>query len=145
MSTMTYPETTLRQAGLQITAQRLAVLGALQAHPHVQADELVQFVRERIGAVSRQAVYDALNVMLDKGLIHRIQPAGATARYEIRSDNHHHLVCRKCGAMCDTECGTGKAPCLLPKHAHGYQIDEAEVIYWGLCPNCQTQEPQSTL
>jgi len=132
-------EKTLRQAGLQVTAQRLAVLNALHEHPHALVDEVVQQVRDRIGSISRQAVYDALNLMSEKGLVHRIQPAGATARYEIRSDNHHHLVCRKCGAMRDTECGTGKAPCLLPKHTHGYEIDEAEVIYWGICPNCQAQ------
>ncbi|MCC5843121.1 MAG: transcriptional repressor [Verrucomicrobia bacterium] len=132
-------EKTLRQAGLQVTAQRLAVLNALHDHPHALADELVQQVRDRIGSISRQAVYDALNLMSEKGLIHRIQPAGATARYEIRSDNHHHLVCRKCGAMRDTECGTGKAPCLLPKHTHGYEIDEAEVLYWGICPDCQAK------
>ncbi len=132
-------EQTLRQAGLQVTAQRLAVLNALHEHPHALADELVQEVRSRIGSISRQAVYDALNLMSEKGLVHRIQPAGATARYEIRSDNHHHLVCRKCGAMRDTECGTGKAPCLLPKHTHGYEIDEAEVLYWGICPDCQTK------
>lgn len=131
-------EHTLRQAGLQVTAQRLALLRAVHAHPHSHADELATHVRTEIGTVSRQAVYDALNLLSEKGLIHRIQPAGATARYEIRTDNHHHLVCRKCGAMRDTECGTGHAPCLLPKHTHGYTVDEAEVIYWGLCPGCQS-------
>lgn len=132
-------EQTLREAGLQVTAQRLAVLRAVHQHPHALADDVVNAVRSEIGAISRQAVYDALNLMYNKGLIHRIQPAGATARYEIRTNNHHHLVCRKCGAMRDTECGTGKSPCLLPKHNHGYTIDEAEVIYWGICPACQSK------
>lgn len=134
-------EQTLRLAGLQVTAQRLSVLRAVHGHPHTSADEVVQHVRTAIGSISRQAVYDALNLMVDKGLVHRIQPAGATARYEIRRNNHHHLVCRKCGAMRDTECGTGKAPCLLPKHGFGYAIDEAEVIYWGICPACQAKQP----
>jgi len=132
-------ETTLRNAGLQVTAQRLAVLRALHRHPHALADDVLNLVRSEIGSISRQAVYDTLNILSEKGLSHRIQPAGSTARYEIKSDNHHHLVCRKCGAMRDTECGTGKAPCLLPKHTHGYIIDEAEVIYWGICPDCQTK------
>ncbi len=137
-STEIDPDTNaLRQAGLQVTAQRLAVYGAVLESPHALADALCDKVREKIGTVSRQAVYDALNVMTAHGLLRRIQPAGSTARYEIKKDNHHHLVCRKCAVMVDTDCATGIAPCLSAKDPHGFVIDEAEVIYWGLCPACQ--------
>ena len=127
----------LRQAGLQVTAQRLAVYRAVRKSPHMLADVLCEEVRGQIGAVSRQAVYDALNVMTEQGLLRRVQPAGSTARYEIKMDNHHHLVCRKCGLMVDTDCATGIAPCLSAKDPHGFAVDEAEVIYWGLCLACQ--------
>jgi Fur family ferric uptake transcriptional regulator len=128
----------LRQAGLNVTAQRLAVLRAVQSHPHALADEVCEQVRGELGTISRQAVYDALNTMTEHGIIRRIQPAGTTARYEVSADNHHHLVCRGCGRMVDTACATGEAPCLSAAEPHGFRIDEAEVIYWGLCPDCQS-------
>jgi Fur family ferric uptake transcriptional regulator len=128
----------LREHGLQVTAQRLAVMRAVSAHPHATADELVDAVRGEIGAVSRQAVYDALRILADRHLIRRIQPAGSAARYEDRvDDNHHHLICRSCGKMFDVDCAVGAAPCLTAKDDHGFEIDEAEVIYWGRCPSCQ--------
>jgi len=128
----------LRAVGLQVTAQRIAVHRAVSAAPHVLADEVAVRVREAIGAVSRQAVYDSLRVMVERGLVRRIQPAGSAARYECRvADNHHHLVCRHCDAVVDISCATGHAPCLAPDHDHGFLIDEAEVVYWGVCPACQ--------
>ncbi|NNJ12801.1 transcriptional repressor [Chloroflexales bacterium ZM16-3] len=127
----------LRKAGLHVTAQRLAVYRAVQASPHAMADEICEKVRAEIGAISRQAVYDALHVLSEHNLIRRIQPAGSAARYEDRVDNHHHLVCRGCGSLVDTDCATGEAPCLAADDNHGYVIDEAEVIYWGTCPSCQ--------
>jgi len=133
----------LRAAGLQVTAQRLAVYRAVQSAPHTMADELWETVRTEIGAVSRQAVYNALNAMFEHGLLRRIQPAGSPARYEVRIDNHHHLVCRECGALVDTDCAVGKAPCLEARNDHGFVIDEAEVIYWGICPACQNQTEQT--
>jgi Fe2+ or Zn2+ uptake regulation protein len=130
----------LRAHGVQVTAQRLAVLRAASAHPHSTADELAEAVRVEIGAISRQAVYDALGVLVDKGLLRRIEPAGSPARYEHRvGDNHHHLICRSCGRIVDIDCAVGAAPCLDPADAWGYQIDEAEVIYWGYCPDCVAQ------
>lgn len=132
----------LRNAGLQVTAQRLAVYRAVQAYPHAMADEVCEKVRSEIGAISRQAVYDALNAMFEHGLIRRIQPAGSPARYEERIDNHHHLVCRDCGSLVDTDCATGEAPCLNAEDDHGFLIDEAEVIYWGTCPACQSESLQ---
>jgi len=132
-------ETLLRERGLQVTAQRLAVLKAVSAHPHATADELADDVRGRIGTVSRQAVYDALAALSDKGLLRRIQPARSPARYEDRvDDNHHHLVCRRCGCTVDVDCATGSRPCLEAVDDHGFTIDEAEVLYWGYCPTCQT-------
>jgi len=128
----------LRQAGLQVTAQRLAVYQAVRSMPHAIADEINEAVRVEIGAISRQAVYDALNIMAEHGLIRRIQPAGSAARYEDRVDNHHHLMCRGCGTTVDIDCAIGSAPCLQTDHDHGYRIDEAEVIFWGLCPCCQS-------
>ena len=122
-----------------MTAQRLAVHRAVQTCPHTMADEICDNVRSEIGAISIQAVYDALNVMFEHGLIRRIQPAGLAARYEDRVDNHHHLVCRECGTLVDTDCATGEAPCLYADDSHGYLIDEAEVIYWGSCPDCQSK------
>lgn len=127
----------LKAAGLQVTAQRLAVYRAVQATPHAIADEICQAVRSELGVISRQAVYDALNAMSEHGLVRRIQPAGSAARYEHRVDNHHHLACRECGNLVDIDCAVGEAPCLTAEHDHGYLIDEAEVTYWGLCPNCQ--------
>ena len=128
----------LRDHGLQVTAQRLAVLNAVSARPHATADDLVGDVRANIGSVSRQAVFDALGVLADKGLIRRIQPARSPARYEDRvDDNHHHLVCRHCGRMVDVDCAAGYRPCLEVDDDFGFTIDEAEVIYWGYCPTCQ--------
>lgn len=133
------PEQLLRERGVQVTAQRLAVMQAVGAHPHATADEVADAVRRHIGAISRQAVYDALAVLSDKQLIRRIQPAGSAARYEGRvGDNHHHLICRECGVMLDVDCAVGDMPCLTASHDHGFLIDEAEVIYWGRCPTCRT-------
>jgi Fur family ferric uptake transcriptional regulator len=101
------------------------------------ADDIIQAVRSEIGVISRQAVYDALNVMSEKGILRRIQPAGSAARYEHRLDNHHHLACRHCDRVIDIDCAVGSAPCLTAEHDHGYTIDEAEVTYWGACPECQ--------
>jgi Fur family ferric uptake transcriptional regulator len=128
----------LRQHGVQVTAQRLAVLRAVSRRPHGTTDEIEELVRAEIGAVSRQAVYDALGIMTDKGLIRRIQPAHSPARYEDRvDDNHHHLVCRGCGATVDVPCAVGYTPCLEAADDNGFIVDEAEVIYWGMCPVCQ--------
>ncbi len=127
----------LRQHGLQVTAQRLAVLGAVAARPHATAAEIAAVVRSEIGAISLQAVYDALSAVTDKGIIRRIQPAGSPARYEDRvDDNHHHLICRTCGRTVDVDCAVGAAPCLTAADSAGYEIDEAEVVYWGRCPEC---------
>lgn len=127
----------LKEAGLQVTAQRLAVYRAVQNNPHAMADEICQAVKMELGVISRQAVYDALNAMSEHGILRRIQPAGSAARYEHRVDNHHHLSCRSCGNVIDIDCAVGEAPCLVAENDHGYQIDEAEVIYWGICPDCQ--------
>jgi Fe2+ or Zn2+ uptake regulation protein len=128
----------LRRHGLQVTAQRLAVLRAVADRPHGTADEIEELVRSGIGSISRQAVYDALGTLTEKGLIRRIQPARSPARYEDRvDDNHHHLVCRTCGRTVDIDCAVGSRPCLEASHDHGFTIDEAEVIYWGSCPDCQ--------
>ncbi len=131
------PETLLRGRGVQVTAQRIAVLGALEAHPHATADEVAVAARADIGAISRQAVYDALTVLVDRGLVRRIQPAGSATRYERRvGDNHHHVVCRSCGRTEDIDCAVGTAPCLHAGEDSGYTIDEAEVVFWGRCPSC---------
>jgi Fur family transcriptional regulator, stress-responsive regulator len=128
----------LRQHGVQVTAQRLAVMGAVAANPHATADELTVDVKAAIGSISRQAVYDTLGVLVDKNLVRRIQPSGSAARYENRvGDNHHHLICRNCDTMFDIDCAVGSAPCLVADDDHGFEIDEAEVIYWGLCPACR--------
>ena len=130
--------TLLREHGLQVTAQRLAVLRAVADHPHGTADDIEAIVRDEIGTISRQAVYDALGTLTEKGLIRRIQPARSPARYEDRvDDNHHHLVCRTCGRTVDIDCAVGYRPCLEADADHGFTIDEAEVIYWGSCPACQ--------
>ena len=127
----------LRRHGLQVTAQRLAVLRALSNQPHSTADDIERVVRAEIGAISRQAVYDALGTLTDKGLLRRIQPAGSPARFEDRvGDNHHHLICRTCNRMVDVDCAVGYTPCLTAADDSGYEIDEAEVIYWGRCPEC---------
>jgi Fur family transcriptional regulator, stress-responsive regulator len=134
----------LREHGLQVTAQRLAVLRAVSARPHCTADDVAEDVRAEIGAISRQAVYDALGILADKGIIRRIQPAGSPARYEDRvGDNHHHVICRSCGKMVDVDCAVGETPCLTAADNSGYLIDEAEVIYWGTCPGCLAASPSS--
>ncbi|HEX8769527.1 MAG TPA: Fur family transcriptional regulator [Acidimicrobiales bacterium] len=131
----------LRRHGLQVTAQRLAVLRAVPERPHGTADDIDKVVRADIGAISRQAVYDALGALTDKGLLRRIQPAGSPARYEDRvGDNHHHLICRGCDRMVDVDCALGDAPCLTAADDWGYEIDEAEVIYWGRCSECVQNE-----
>ena len=127
----------LRNAGLQVTAQRLAVYQAVVNSPHGMADEVHQVVKNELGVISKQAVYDALNAMVLHGILRRIQPAGSAARYEHRLENHHHLACRQCESLIDIDCAIGEAPCLVADEDHGYIIDEAEVTYWGICPNCQ--------
>ncbi|HEY5619041.1 MAG TPA: Fur family transcriptional regulator [Vicinamibacterales bacterium] len=137
----------LRQRGIQVTAQRLAVLRAVAGHPHITADAVADAVRAEIGAISLQSVYDALGVLVAEGLIRRIQPAGSPARFEDRvNDNHHHLICRTCGRMVDVDCAAGSAPCLTAVDDRGYEIDEAEVVYWGRCPRCvaQSRAPSSS-
>jgi Fur family ferric uptake transcriptional regulator len=130
----------LRQRGIQVTAQRLAVLRAVSAQPHITADAVADAARAEIGAISLQSVYDALSVLVAEGLIRRIQPAGSPARFEDRvGDNHHHLICRICGGLVDVDCATGAAPCLTAADDMGYAIDEAEVVYWGRCPDCVTR------
>ena len=134
----------LRSHGVQVTAQRLAIMQAVAEHPHATADELADGAREIIGSVSRQAVYDSLGTLVDKKLLRRIQPDGSAARYEDRvGDNHHHLVCRSCNVMFDIDCAVGDTPCLIAADDHGFVIDEAEVVYWGFCPTCQKTQ-QST-
>ena len=128
----------LRQHGVQVTAQRLAIMRAVSYRPHATADELTDDVRLVIGSISRQSVYDTLGVLADKNLVRRIQPTGSASRYEDRvGDNHHHLICRDCGTMFDIDCAIGAAPCLTAADDHGFDIDEAEVVYWGHCTPCQ--------
>lgn len=127
----------LRARGIQVTAQRLAVLRAVSADPHCTADAVAGAVRSEIGAISLQSVYDALALMAAEGLVRRIQPAGSPARFEDRvGDNHHHLICRVCGRLVDVDCAAGGAPCLTPPDSFGYEVDEAEVAFWGRCPDC---------
>ena len=134
---MTSPSDLLREHGLPVTAQRLAVMRAVSARPHATADAIAEGVRAEIGAISKQAVYDVLGILAKKGLIRRIQPAGSPARFEDRTgDNHHHLICRSCGMTVDVDCAVGKTPCLHAASDSGFVIDEAEVVYWGTCPDC---------
>jgi Fur family transcriptional regulator, stress-responsive regulator len=129
----------LRGAGLRVTAVRVALLEAVRHGDHLGVEALAAGVRERVGHVSLQAVYEALNALAGTGLVRRIQPAGSPARFEGRiGDNHHHVICRVCGAVADVDCAVGDAPCLTASDDHGFEIDEAEVIYWGLCPDCST-------
>ncbi|WP_326551871.1 Fur family transcriptional regulator [Micromonospora sp. NBC_01813] len=138
-------EAQLRAASLRVTRPRLAVLAALRARPHVDTDTVLALVRADHPTVSHQAVYDVLRVLTDAGLVRRIQPAGATARYERRiGDNHHHLVCRSCGVIADVDCATGSAPCLTASDDHGFAVDEAEVVFWGTCPSCAIERTAST-
>jgi Fe2+ or Zn2+ uptake regulation protein len=130
----------LRTAGLRVTAARVALLQAVRDGDHLGVEALATRVRDRIGHISLQGVYDALDALTAAGLIRRIEPAGSPARFEGRiGDNHHHLVCRSCGTVTDVACAVGEAPCLTAGDDHGYAIDEAEVIYWGLCPSCSTR------
>ena len=127
----------LKSHGLNVTAQRLAVLRAVSAHPHSTADNVVENATADIGAISRQSVYDALGVLTENGVIRRIQPIGSPALYETRvGDNHHHVICRSCGRVADVDCAVGHRPCLSASETHGFVIDEAEVAYWGHCPDC---------
>jgi Fur family ferric uptake transcriptional regulator len=131
------PLSLLRQRGIQVTAQRLAVMRAVSASPHITADAVAEAVRDEIGEISLQSVYDALAVLVTEGLIRRIQPSGSPARFENRvGDNHHHLICRICGRLVDVDCAVGEAPCLTAADDMDYEIDEAEVVYWGRCPDC---------
>jgi Fur family ferric uptake transcriptional regulator len=135
-----------RERGIQVTAQRLAVLRAVSGQPHITADAVADVVRTEIGAISQQSVYDALGLLVAEGLIRRIQPSGSAARYEDRvGDNHHHLICRRCGRVVDVDCAAGAAPCLAVIDDRGYEIDEAEVAYWGRCPQCLEQSRTGTI
>jgi Fur family transcriptional regulator, stress-responsive regulator len=135
--TSVHDDALLRRHGLKVTAQRLAVLRAVSDQTHSTADDVYKIVRAEIGAISHQAVYDALAALTDKGLLRRIQPAGSPARYEDRvGDNHHHLICRTCSRMVDVDCAVGYTPCLTAADDSGYEIDEAEVTYWARCPEC---------
>jgi Fur family ferric uptake transcriptional regulator len=130
-------EQLLRGADLRVTRPRLSALAAVYAHPHADTNSLIEVVRDDLGDVSPQAVYDVLRALTDAGLVRRIEPAGSVARYESRvGDNHHHVICRSCGAIADVDCAVGDTPCLTASDTHGFSIDEAEVIYWGLCPTC---------
>jgi Fe2+ or Zn2+ uptake regulation protein len=134
------PADLLRQQGIQVTAQRLAVLRAIAREPHITADEVAEISRSEIGAISLQSVYDALGLLVARRLVRRIQPAGSPARFEARvGDNHHHVICRVCGRTEDVDCAVGAAPCLTAANAIGYEIDEAEVIYWGRCAECASR------
>jgi Fur family ferric uptake transcriptional regulator len=138
------PAARLRAAGLRVTAPRLAVLSALEAAPHSTADDVASRVREALGSVSTQAIYDVLRACMSAGLVRRIEPAGSSARYETRiGDNHHHLVCRGCGRVADVDCAVGAAPCLHPVDSHGFTVDEAEVVYWGTCADCRMGQQDS--
>lgn len=129
----------LRGVSLRVTRPRLAVLSVVHDHPHADTDSIIGAVREDLGGVSHQAVYDVLRALTTAGLLRRIEPPGSVARYEARvGDNHHHVVCRSCGAIADVDCAVGDTPCLTASDDHGFTIDEAEVIYWGLCPGCST-------
>jgi Fur family ferric uptake transcriptional regulator len=132
-------ENLLREAALRVTRPRVAVLTAVYDHPHAETGVIIDRVRETLPEVSAQAVYDVLRALTDAGLLRRIEPAGSVARYESRvGDNHHHVVCRSCGAIADVDCAVGDTPCLTASDDHGYVIDEAEVVYWGVCPSCSS-------
>ena len=132
-------EEQLRSVSLRVTRPRLAVLAALRDNPHVDTDTVISLVRAGHPAISHQAVYDVLRALTSAALVRRIQPAGTTARYELRvGDNHHHIICRWCGAIADVDCAVGHAPCLTASDDHGFLVDEAEVVYWGTCPDCAT-------
>jgi Fur family ferric uptake transcriptional regulator len=132
-------ERMLRGAALRVTRPRVAVLAAVHDHPHADTDSIIGVVREDLSEVSHQAIYDVLRALTTAGLVRRIQPSGSVARYESRvGDNHHHVVCRSCGVIADVDCAVGHVPCLTASDDHGFVLDEAEVVYWGLCPECST-------
>lgn len=132
------PRQRLRDVGLRVTASRVAVLEVLGEHPHATADTVARLVGRRLGSVSKQAIYDVLAACSDARLVRRIEPAGSAARFETRTgDNHHHLVCRSCGRTSDVDCAVGAPACLTPSDDAGFAIDEAEVVFWGRCPNCR--------
>lgn len=138
---MSDPEQLLRTNGVQVTAQRLAVLKAVSTRPHATADTIAEEVRSEIGAISRQTVYDVLAMLVENRLIRRIQPARSAALYEDRvDDNHHHLICRDCGKAVDVDCAVGETPCLIANDDSGFTVDEAEVIFWGTCPDCRSKD-----
>jgi Fur family ferric uptake transcriptional regulator len=133
------PDESLRAASLRVTRPRVALLDAVQTHPHADTETLISAVRATLPDVSHQAVYDSLHALTAAGLLRRIQPSGLTGRYETRvGDNHHHVVCRSCGAIEDVDCAVGETPCLTAEQSHGFTIDEAEVVYWGICPACSS-------
>jgi Fur family transcriptional regulator, stress-responsive regulator len=133
-------EQVLRGAGLRVTRPRLAVLAAVRGIPHADTDSVIGAVRQDLPDVSHQAVYDSLKALIDAGLVRRLQPPGSVARYEGRvGDNHHHLICRRCGTTVDVDCAVGEAPCLTAADAAGFDVDEAEIVYWGRCPDCTGQ------
>jgi Fur family ferric uptake transcriptional regulator len=137
-------ERLLRGAALRVTSPRVAVLSAVHHHPHADTDSIIGLARARLGAVSHQAVYDVLRALTDAGLVRRIQPPGSVARYEARvGDNHHHVVCRSCGVIADVDCAVGDAPCLTASDDAGFEIDEADVVYWGRCSRCANATPDS--
>jgi Fur family transcriptional regulator, stress-responsive regulator len=137
MPTRSDVEQLLRGAALRVTRPRVAVLTAVHAHPHADTDSIISAVRDDVGEVSTQAVYDVLRALTTAGLVRRIEPSGSVARYESRvGDNHHHVICRSCGVIADVDCAVDETPCLIASDDHGFVIDEAEVIYWGVCPAC---------
>ena len=145
MATAVEIQQMLRSAGLRVTRPRVAVLTAVHAHPHADTDSIIGFARQDLPDVSHQAVYDSLHALTAAGLVRRIQPSGSVARYESRvGDNHHHVVCRSCGDISDVDCALGEAPCLIASDDRGYVIDEAEVVYWGLCPACSVPSSSTT-
>lgn len=138
MTTSEGIEKVLRDASMRVTRPRVAVLAAVTAHPHADTESIIDAVREVHPTISHQAVYDSLKLLTNLGLLRQIQPHGHIARYETRvGDNHHHVVCRTCGSLADVDCAVGASPCLHASNDHGFSIDEAEVIYWGLCPDCK--------
>ncbi|GMU78103.1 MAG: transcriptional repressor [Acidimicrobiia bacterium] len=140
----TWPSEQLRRAGLRVTAPRVMVLRALARTPHASVDQVLDVVRRESGAVSAQGVADVLRACTEAGIVRRIEPARSPARYELRvADNHHHLICRRCGVVVDVDCAVGRAPCLDAADDHGFLVDEAEVVYWGRCPECRTTSASS--
>ncbi len=135
----------VRSAGLRVTASRIAVVKALSRQPHADADSVIRSVTAELGSVSPQGIYNVLTTFVEAGLVRRIEPAGSSALYELRvADNHHHVVCRRCGAVQDVDCAVGRRPCLTPSETHGYLLDEAEVTFWGICPACQSTKRGAT-